>query len=71
MKQKFILVVLVLALSVCKPNAVTAQVNVRDSLALVALYNSTDGPNWYNHDNWLTSAPVKNWAGIHTSVMST
>jgi len=67
MKTKFTLVLLVLALSVCKPNAVTAQVNVQDSLVLVALYNSTDGPNWKNHDNWLTSNPVKTWYGIYSS----
>jgi len=31
-----------------------------DSLALVALYNSTDGPNWTDNTNWLT-APVSQW----------
>jgi len=34
-----------------------------DSLALVALYNSTDGPNWTDHTNWLTG-PVNTWFGI-------
>ena len=38
---------------------------VRDSLALVALYNATDGPNWSRNDNWLT-APVSSWWGITT-----
>ena len=41
-----------------------AQVNVQDSLALVALYNSTDGKNWNNHDSWLTLRPVSTWHGI-------
>ena len=41
-----------------------AQVNVQDSLALVDLYNSTNGPNWNNHTNWLTSSPVSTWYGI-------
>jgi hypothetical protein len=27
------------------------------------LYNSTNGPEWYDHSNWLTG-PVKNWYGI-------
>jgi Leucine-rich repeat (LRR) protein len=40
-----------------------AQVDVNDSLALVDLYNSTNGPGWYHHDNWLTG-PVKTWYGI-------
>ena len=39
------------------------QVVEEDSLALVALYNSTDGPNWTNHDNWL-SGPVSTWYGV-------
>lgn len=26
--------------------------------ALVALYETTDGPNWINNDNWLTDAPL-------------
>ncbi len=34
-----------------------------DSLALVALYNATDGPNWTNSENWLTG-PVSTWYGI-------
>jgi gliding motility-associated-like protein len=40
-----------------------AQVNVGDSLALVALYNVTDGPNWTNNTNWLTGT-VDTWYGI-------
>jgi len=47
-----------------KANTTTAQVNVNDSLALVDLYNSTDGPNWKSHDNWLTQNPVNTWFGI-------
>jgi hypothetical protein len=38
-------------------------VNVQDSLALVDFYNSTDGPHWTKHDNWLTD-PVSSWYGI-------
>jgi Leucine-rich repeat (LRR) protein len=43
----------------------TAQVNEQDSLALVALYNSTDGPNWTCgcNENWLNT-PVNQWYGI-------
>jgi Leucine-rich repeat (LRR) protein len=36
-----------------------------DSLALVALYNSTNGPAWTDNTNWLT-APVSSWTGITT-----
>jgi len=41
-------------------------VNPQDSLALVALYNSTGGANWVNHTNWLTTAPVNTWYGVTT-----
>jgi Leucine-rich repeat (LRR) protein len=34
-----------------------------DSMALVALYNSTNGPGWTNNTNWLTG-PVSSWYGI-------
>lgn len=40
-----------------------AQVNTNDSLALVDLYNSTNGPSWYHNNNWL-SGPVSSWYGI-------
>ena len=43
-----------------------AQVSASDSLALVALYDSTGGPGWTNKDNWLTG-PVKDWHGIRLS----
>jgi Leucine-rich repeat (LRR) protein len=35
-----------------------------DSLALVALYNATDGPNWTNNTNWLTG-PLDTWYGVY------
>ncbi|MBN2104644.1 immunoglobulin domain-containing protein [bacterium] len=35
----------------------------QDSMALVALYNSTGGANWTNNTNWLTG-PVDTWYGI-------
>jgi Leucine-rich repeat (LRR) protein len=41
----------------------TAQVLEQDSLALVAFYNSTGGPNWNNNSNWLTG-PVSSWYGV-------
>src|SRR6266496_29219 len=63
MKTKSILFCLVFAL-VANIKTTNAQVNVQDSLALVDLYNSTDGPNWYNHTNWLTKNPVSTWYGV-------
>jgi hypothetical protein len=40
---------------------------VQDSLALVDLYNSTDGPNWGYNNNWLTAVPISEWDGIYVS----
>ncbi len=37
-----------------------------DSLALIALYDATDGDNWTNNANWKTG-PVSSWYGITTS----
>ncbi|MBI4649364.1 MAG: hypothetical protein HY738_22885, partial [Bacteroidia bacterium] len=47
-------------------NTTKAQVLEQDSLALVALYNSTDGDNWFNNTNWLIG-PVSTWYGITIS----
>ena len=41
-------------------------VNTQDSLALVDLYNNTNGPGWVNQANWLSSASVSNWYGVTT-----
>ena len=39
-----------------------AQVNTQDSLALLALYNSTDGANWST--TWDLNNPVSSWNGV-------
>ena len=36
-------------------------------LALVALYNATDGDNWTDNTNWLTDTTVNNWYGVTTA----
>ena len=42
---------------------------ITDSLALVALYNSTNGKDWTNNANWLSDKPIYSWYGINcTSV---
>ncbi len=54
---------LLIALGPLTATRMQAQVSEQDSLALVALYNATDGPNWTNNSNWL-SGPVLTWQGI-------
>lgn len=46
------------------PVGINAQVIPQDSLALVALYDSTGGPGWINQDNWLSGQPVSTWWGV-------
>lgn len=62
MKHIFFIFIIT-SLCICKTNNSTAQVNVNDSLALVDLYNSTDGAHWTSHTNWL-SGVVSTWQGI-------
>ena len=40
-------------------------VNVRDSMALIALYNATEGINWTNQ--WDFDQPIDNWYGVTTN----
>jgi len=46
-------------------NVTNAQVSEQDSLAIVDLYNSTDGPHWHIKTNWLTTKPLDEWEGIY------
>ncbi|MFL5738623.1 MAG: T9SS type A sorting domain-containing protein [Flavisolibacter sp.] len=39
-------------------------VNSQDSLALVDLYQSTNGTKWKKNDNWLTTSPLGTWYGV-------
>ena len=34
--------------------------------ALIDLYNSTDGDNWKNNENWCSDRPLSEWYGIYT-----
>ena len=38
-----------------------------DREALVALYNATNGQNWFENDNWLSDAPLGEWKGVNTN----
>jgi hypothetical protein len=60
---RFIVFTAALASSLIATSPLHAQVDVQDSLALVALYNSTNGAQWKSHENWFTG-PVSTWEGI-------
>lgn len=49
------------------PLFINAQVLTKDSMELVNLYNSTNGKNWLNNTNWLSSQPVSTWYGVQTN----
>ena len=40
----------------------------QDLRPLIALYNSTNGPNWRNNDNWLTDRPLYEWFGLRVNI---
>ena len=63
MKTSKLLLFAFIALFIGSPFYPAAQVLPQDSLALVALYNSTGGPNWNNNTGWLTG-PVSTWYGV-------
>ena len=50
----------------CAPKLL-AQIDKGDSLALVDIYNITDGANWTTNTNWLTKKPVSTWYGVTTA----
>ena len=45
---------------------VTVMDNSRDREALIALYNSTAGPDWTVSTNWLSDEPIDTWHGVST-----
>ena len=67
MKKTFTVLLLSISFSLLKTTFVCAQTNPQDSLALVALYNSTNGQGWHKHGMWLTTAPISHWYGIYTN----
>jgi len=61
MKKTYIILLILLTSYYSK-----SQVLEQDSLALVAIYNSTNGDNWTYNNYWL-SYPVELWFGIEVS----
>jgi Leucine-rich repeat (LRR) protein len=54
---------LLLTLWLTTPQAFAQAVNVQDSLALVDLYDSTNGPGWPFNSGW-KNGPVNTWSGV-------
>lgn len=64
MRPKLTLGTVIFILCLYFPHSLIAQVSTQDSLALVDLYNATNGAHWINHTNWLSVKPVSNWYGV-------
>ena len=45
----------------------TGSVSETEKLALIAVYNATNGDDWINNTNWLTEEPIRNWYGVEVS----
>ena len=55
-----------IGLPFCDAGGRTPTTGASDRAALVAFYNATDGANWLNNSNWLSSAPTGQWHGVTT-----
>ena len=53
----------ILSVSSTFADNIDSQVFEQDSLALVAIYNATNGPDWTNNSGWL-NGPVTDWYGV-------
>lgn len=62
--KKIILLLLVISSFLFKCSLKAQYIPKADSLALVDLYNSTDGAHWDKNDYWLTKAPITTWYGV-------
>src|SRR5688572_15290694 len=55
--------ILMAAVSTTSSTYAQQPVNVQDSIALVDLYDSTNGENWSTKDGW-KQGPVNTWYGV-------
>ncbi len=62
--KKYLYLLFAISLAIGTTNGAKAQINTQDSLALVDLFNSTNGVNWTTKTNWLSSSPVSSWFGV-------
>lgn len=52
--------------SIARTVSVVVTDTARDRDALVALYHSTNGPEWTHSTNWLSESPLNTWYGVNT-----
>ena len=64
MKSVLIYAILLLSVILSSTRTYAQDADVQDSLALVDLYNSTNGPGWTDKVGWL-AGPVSNWDGVN------
>jgi len=60
------LIITLFLIFIINVESIFAQVSEEDSLALVKLYDSTDGDNWIHKKNW-KNGPISGWHGVKVS----
>ena len=60
------IIALVLVTMCCSGPAHGQNTAATDKLALVALYDATDGSNWTTATNWTSDQPLSSWHGVTT-----
>ena len=67
--RQVLLIFLTCIMSQCMMVASAQEANNldREHEALMALYNSTDGENWKNHENWGSDKPLSQWYGVRVN----
>ena len=53
--------------SIARTVSVVITDTARDRDVLVALYHSTNGPEWTHSTNWLSDNPLNTWYGVNTN----
>ena len=56
--------------AVAEARVVGIDPNSPDRRALIALYNATNGPNWFQNTNWLSDKPLNKWHGVEATTNS-
>ena len=70
MKASAAALVFLITYALTQSNAI-AQVTLQERNALIALYNSTNGPNWVNNTGWLGAEGTEcSWYGVMCDVTS-
>src|SRR6187551_3160392 len=66
MKTTLTVLLTVICLLASLSKSFSQAANLQDSIALVNLYDSTNGGGWNTKTNWLSAQPLSMWYGVTT-----